>query len=1189
MKNLRLLQGRDGGFALVIVLAIVVLLAILVVGFLSKAGSETVSVANYSAVNSAQQLVDTTVNLVQAQINEATTRGTDKAWASQPGAIRVFDNTGDLDAIYRLYSAESLQAQASSDLNADVPPSTWAQSPAVWVDLNAPAKAKDASNNEYTSYPILDPRSPTTSIEGFQLLNPPGATSDQPAPMPVRWLYVLQNGEIVPPAGTGEAVTIAGASKDNPIIGRVAYWTDDDTSKVNINTASVGSFWDVPRFDSNDERALADYQPAGREYQRYPGHPATTTLAKVLPSLSVDDLYAITPRYQNLGSQGGTVLATSMVPDSKSDRLYPSVGELLLKEDRGAQGLSRQQIESAQFFLTARSRAPEINLFGQPRISIWPIHTASDPLHQTANDRLMAFAGSVAGQPYYFSRNNPTSATADISLTRNQELLNYLDRLTDREFPGFGGSLNAKYGNDDKRQILTEVFDYIRTTNLKDTSGPGNFLPYADPNITMRSEAGEGQVTPSYHAGWNTSGFGRFYKVIEASVIFVAVGEGKNTTTSTNATPVVSTQRNAYTPNYVGGTPAGTPPDDTRAVQAFFVLSFFDPSHGWSGISHSFTVEVEGLQAFLLAGQPMNMPAQAAEFLGGPDPSSYLNYRRYVGSRAFGGMMDFRVMLGARRLGSDPSTKFPFYSHIIDVPLNPPAPLQPETMSFAGGQIKIRLYSGNSVAATDLVQEYTIDFPAATLPIPLLSDYRVLGTAAAINPGTDRPDRFDSVTGSTSRRRMVDTTGSASTSKDVVLSVVPGPSTGDYRLLASRNVPLSMFQIHPAANPATKLAYGFTQADGNSLRGAALGSLVAGATYVAAKPPMVPAGVTEATTTTGARGDWDTGLPFAMDGPYINKPDEGNIINQSTATPYFDSPNEDQPVGETFFSPNRQAISPVIFGSLPTGVKALKPWQTLLFRPGPGNHPGEENQPSAGHLADHLLLDLFWMPVVEPYAISEPFSTAGKVNLNYQIAPFSYITRNTALRSVLADVKVAKVSINLPKGSAQVPGPLRLPLNLSDTNGTLRQFKEKFDGGDIFRSATEICDIYLVPQGESWASNAAARTAWYGNDYAMVGDNVRERPYAEIYPRITTQSNTYTVHYQVQVLKNPINVPQGSWNEKTGKILSEYRGSTTLERYVDPNDPKLLTSDYNFTSNPNAKSLETLYRWRTVNSHQFAP
>jgi hypothetical protein len=67
------------------------------------------------------------------------------------------------------------------------------------------------------------------------------------------------------------------------------------------------------------------------------------------------------------------------------------------------------------------------------------------------------------------------------------------------------------------------------------------------------------------------------------------------------------------------------------------------------------------------------------------------------------------------------------------------------------------------------------------------------------------------------------------------------------------------------------------------------------------------------------------------------------------------------------------------------------------------------------------MLDLFHVPVVEPYAISEPFSTAGKVNLNYVIAPFgyaagdagtnpntriprSYLRRDTALRGVLRSV-----------------------------------------------------------------------------------------------------------------------------------------------------------------------------------------
>ena len=34
--------------------------------------------------------------------------------------------------------------------------------------------------------------------------------------------------------------------------------------------------------------------------------------------------------------------------------------------------------------------------------------------------------------------------------------------------------------------------------------------------------------------------------------------------------------------------------------------------------------------------------------------------------------------------------------------------------------------------------------------------------------------------------------------------------------------------------------------------------------------------------------------------------------------------------------------------------------------------------------ADYLLTDLFNLPVVEPYAISEPLSTSGRINMNYQ-------------------------------------------------------------------------------------------------------------------------------------------------------------------------------------------------------------
>ncbi len=45
------------------------------------------------------------------------------------------------------------------------------------------------------------------------------------------------------------------------------------------------------------------------------------------------------------------------------------------------------------------------------------------------------------------------------------------------------------------------------------------------------------------------------------------------------------------------------------------------------------------------------------------------------------------------------------------------------------------------------------------------------------------------------------------------------------------------------------------------------------------------------------------------------------------------------------------------------------------------------------------------MPVVEPYAISQPFTTAGKINLNYQIQPFTSITRATGIYSLMKSTK----------------------------------------------------------------------------------------------------------------------------------------------------------------------------------------
>ena len=230
------------------------------------------------------------------------------------------------------------------------------------------------------------------------------------------------------------------------------------------------------------------------------------------------------------------------------------------------------------------------------------------------------------------------------------------------------------------------------------------------------------------------------------------------------------------------------------------------------------------------------------------------------------------------------------------------------------------------------------------------------------------------------------------------------------------------------------------------------------------------------------------------------------------------------------------------------------------------------------------------MPVVEPYAISEPLSTAGRVNMNYQILPFTYIQRSTAVQAALHTewLIAMKSSLSTNFNRKTLPSTAvnnsRFPLNLP---ATLQGFEARFAANDLFRSAAEICSIPLVPAGSTWAA-VNDSTFWSTN--TLTGDNSKERPYARIYPKLTTKSNTYTVHYRVEVLKKRPNSDAAIWTEAQDKVVSTYRGSTTIERYVNPRDPDL--PDYaSMTRLPpsGADALPNFYKFRILGERQFNP
>ena len=110
-----------------------------------------------------------------------------------------------------------------------------------------------------------------------------------------------------------------------------------------------------------------------------------------------------------------------------------------------------------------------------------------------------------------------------------------------------------------------------------------------------------------------------------------------------------------------------------------------------------------------------------------------------------------------------------------------------------------------------------------------------------------------------------------------------------------------------------------------------------------------------------------------------------------------------------------------------------------------------------------------------------------------------------------------------------------------------------------------------------------------GTAYAkalLTGDNTRERPYANLYAKLTTKSNTFNVHMRVQVLRKRTGstVNAAEWNEDLDTVVAEHRGSALIERYVDASDPNLP----DFATKTDA-TLDNYARFRIVSTNKFAP
>jgi len=1495
------------GVALVLTLACVVILTVIIVGFLSTSQMAMNTAAQSAAQEQARGMAELAVGMVMSQIRDATLACVDDrtgssnghAWASQPGAIRVWDNRGQLANVYKLYSAPEMQVNnlvflTPRDSEGDMP-DDWGLMTGQFVDLNTPVKNVDGN----WIFPILNPALGRNAITGFTCTptapsgvtppwNPTNASATSGAAMPVRWLYVLKDGEIIAPdAISSGTVTFRNAetrpTENNPIVGRIAFWTDDETCKININTAAgtvvhtgnygtggaVGltsdSYWDTPMTGFAQDLSYGWSQPAEGEYQRHAGHPATVNMLSVFANgmyggtavtgsnwgtlrdiSQIQKILDLTPRYKWGGSENGTnrvdgytgstFTKTSLIgTNAKYDRLYSSLDELQFRSSMANINVSAtrqlnelpevlnttsfvndtpRMLDSVRFFLTARSRASDLNLFGQPRVTIWPISKETGTAYRTVYDNYIAFASTLGGtsttdpkaKQYVFQRFWPMSQTDDYSkIPRNQALLfgepgrtGYLASLTSKEFPGYGGSLSSgssgaggiqgfeyKYDYGDGAvagawaQILTQIFDYVRTIHMNESwSGVGvgtdgkNFDSYTitDQNVTTQNslQPGSGVTLPikiTTPSGYETRGAGRVPTLAEVALIVIRQELHSDTMKprplelKPGDPDYIAPEPDNPIPNYIykGGKYVGyvpTAPNAPVPIQSALLFDTYSPMFG--------------LMPFRVPNIRFNVTCAATITDVNGLPRLFYNNADSVTTHLAGspnggrGGADGTVWIINQGTGNRGLTTYPYRRNGA----NPIAVASSGSIQVNSGPLTVVLSA--SVAGTVAEQYKTsgtvsyqtlnLIYPTVNLPIPAPCSYdgwtpiHLTGSNATTGEVYDPQDFWLGPVpwgtgaakvlpdGRNVKELQVSDVGARydwgiryspwavaggfgfffPLKGDVMQSIIV--RDGDYRQVAYLDtVHSGFFVLHTGTgqkdipfyvyNNETKtldlkghgtFAHSLRQDVGGGFGASATGNgnnrMFTGGTSttggyfvtgssVASSPETyaeiahlemknialgnaydssknacqgdagdpangIPPATAQFWTTRpkidpsirdlieeGWTGDWENGPAWSADGSYLRKSDEGTTMNQN----YFTVGPWSRSVG--FFAPNREVPSAGMFGGLPTGVKHsdmayrlggnsadARPWRTLLFCPNPDLASSPTNTDNRVHfgfgapepfftdksilptgsrvvpangfslLPDRLLLDLFTMPIVEPYPISDSFSTAGRINMNQQIVPFTGIVRETGLYAVLSSQRLTAIPNAASRTyksnlAADAQTIIRHPLNVAQT---IQQFKNVFappglgpQNGDIFHSPSDICALYLVPivSGGTVTLNSTNPVAQWWRGYRTTGDNLRERPYTYIYPLFTTKSNTYTVHVWAQAIKKVPSTPDDVFVEGRDKVTAEYRGRSTIERYLDPKDSRLYADlvDANDYVDPDVQSLEPLYRYRVLEAKQFNP
>lgn len=435
-------QGRPEGSALVVVLLFTMLITGVVIAFLSSATTERKTAISQLERYRAASLASYGVEQTVALLSEHTSRRT-VAEQADGSTAQVFPHfvTGP--------GLLSIQTTGSGTVGEQ----PTASAPRRLIPLSSGTPTASSHSN-----PVLNPANlnirmfSLESSASWLLTNHNGLGAAGPA-MTVKWIYLRQNLHDQPgtPAVWTEEEDLAeepAIDPKRPIVGRYAYWVDDESAKINYNTAWKRDPGPNPSVHPNPSRLS------------HPSRVNMMALSFPTGKTALESTADVLFRWR----------------DRTPNRPFNSFADA-----RQADASLLELLEHNKFVLTHYNHDPDVNVFGEgrillttrpalvPKINGLPVREFLDILREDVENHQLdpGLTDDIAGgQPDWRAGANGSATLPNKFDTAVRKLMRYLTSKNWIFAPG--GSFADKYhpgvAGDDPRlaQLAVNIIDYVR-------------------------------------------------------------------------------------------------------------------------------------------------------------------------------------------------------------------------------------------------------------------------------------------------------------------------------------------------------------------------------------------------------------------------------------------------------------------------------------------------------------------------------------------------------------------------------------------------------------------------------------------------------------------------------------------------------------------------------------------------------